>query len=192
MNGIAKRLSNVIHPVSKGLKTSVVFNPIHFYRRYFSKIFQLFSQCFLLAIGAIKRINVRKKFFGIWLHRFPRRVTELGIKPLTFRGKYIRELQLPMKELLLTCNTAGDGQSFVSRLRKGCRGRCLVYFISGPEPESAPEVHTFFESMIPGVVQDFFLIETGALFRFMYRKSVKIFEYLGQFVMNVNICNIIP
>src|ERR1039457_2409772 len=117
--------------------------------------------------------------FGVRLLDFPRRIPELGIEPLAVRGEYIRELQLPMEKLLLFCDTASDGKSFVRWHCESIRCRCLVYFISGPEPKSAPEVHTFFEGMIFGVIQDLFLIEMGALFRFMYRECVKIFEYLS-------------
>src|SRR5437016_1254363 len=53
----------------------------------------------LLAIGTVEWVEVREVLLRTWLLNLPRRVPQHRIETGTFRGKHIRELQLPVKEL---------------------------------------------------------------------------------------------
>ena len=102
--------------------------------------FLLTPKRFLLAIGAVERIDVGEELLRIRLLRLPWRVSQDGVEAAPRRCEDIRVLKLPVEESDLPAEPLNHPCSVGGASMEGARGGHGGDGVGGPEPESAPLV----------------------------------------------------
>ena len=105
---IAEWAGGMAREVRLSAKARAVVQPVALHEPVL-EISGLFAEGFLLAIGAVERIDVREEFLGDGLGDVPWRIAENRIESGPRLPEHVRELQLPMEEAHLGGNAFGHG-----------------------------------------------------------------------------------